>query len=336
MVRKTAVLALLLAAVWAVAVDHEVRPPMGLQFLYPSSAEALRAAVQQYIDEAAPVQVPGRVVGCVVPNLAMQISGKVAGSAYKAIEPGAYNRVILLAPSHVASFRGCSLPRVTDFMTPIGLVPLDTKSMAKLSVSPLFELRRLVYGGTPYTSPGNRWTPLHESEYAVEVALPYLQHRLGTFTLLPVLVGEFKTVKGEPDDVSFSDAVRRLRECIDGRTLIVASVEFTRFGSKYKYEPFTEDVPAQLAKLDQDAIRHIVNRDAVGLDRYMRDTGNNLHSATTLALFMALLPETALGLPLDNDTSARASGDYDHSVSFASIAFYNPTRPAPADLAATP
>jgi hypothetical protein len=297
------------------------RRPMGANTFYPASPAQLKAALEQYRDAADPVELPGRYVGCMVPHSRMNLSGGVTAAAFKHIEPGQYDRVIVLSPAHTASFRGCSIPKVTHYVTPLGKVPLDEQAIRRLDISSLFTLRSLVYRRSAYTDPNVMRRPVHEVEHGIEVVLPFLQERLGSFELVPVLVGEFKTVTGEPDNRGFGEAIQRIASLIDDRTLVVASVELTRYGQSYGYVPFTDNVQSGLTKLDMDAIKLIQNRDLAGLQEYMGVTGNKLFGVNALVMFMGLLPDTSQGFLLDYDTSGRMANDFEKSTSFASIGF---------------
>ena len=82
-------------------------------------------------------------------------------------------RVVLLGPAHRVPLRGMAFPSVTAFDTPLGVVPLDTRAIARA-----LEL--------PNTGVSDR---AHALEHCLEVQLPFLQTVLKDFELVPFLVG---------------------------------------------------------------------------------------------------------------------------------------------------
>jgi AmmeMemoRadiSam system protein B len=89
--------------------------------------------------------------------------------------------VVLLGPVHRGRLDGLAVSGADGFSTPFGVVLVDD------------ELRRRVLAH-PRVVLDDR---AHAGEHSLEVQLPFLQHTLGTFTLLPLAVGDAR-----PDDVA--------------------------------------------------------------------------------------------------------------------------------------
>ncbi|MCP4640794.1 MAG: AmmeMemoRadiSam system protein B, partial [bacterium] len=266
-----------------------IRWPVGAGVWYPADAQQLHAAVQQYMNDADVVPLPGKVVACIAPNASYGTSGAVAGSAFAALKPGDYDRVIVLAPSNHASFRACSIPGVHYYRTPLGDIPLDGEIIKKLTLSTVFTLRSVVYRKGAYSDPEIRRQAVHEREHAIEVVLPFLQARLGKFKLVPILMGNLNGYRGRFDQRAFETIVKRLREVIDDRTLLVVSTDFTRYGPQYGFTPFNDNVQSRIAALDLKAFGLIQNRDIKGLRTYIKETKNRLPGALCLITLMATL-----------------------------------------------
>ncbi|MBO7721849.1 MAG: AmmeMemoRadiSam system protein B, partial [Kiritimatiellae bacterium] len=66
---------------------------------YPDSAEA----ILKIIAPAAAPEKPSRPAAIIVPHAGYVYSGAVAARAFASLDPGGYDRVIILAPSHCAA-----------------------------------------------------------------------------------------------------------------------------------------------------------------------------------------------------------------------------------------
>ena len=112
----------------------------------------------------------------VVPHAGYVYSGPVAAQAYALLAPwrGHIRRVVVLGPTHRVAVRGLALPDVSAFATPLGRVELDPDAPSRLSGLSQVRVN----------------AEAHAQEHSLEVQLPFLQRALGTFTLVPLAVGE--------------------------------------------------------------------------------------------------------------------------------------------------
>jgi MEMO1 family protein len=112
----------------------------------------------------------------IVPHAGYVYSGPVAGSAYAHIAglAGRVTRVVLLGPAHRMALRGLAYSRADAFRTPLGSVAVDRHALEGLA-----DLPQVREHEGPF-----------EGEHCLEVQLPFLQLTLGTFALVPLLVGD--------------------------------------------------------------------------------------------------------------------------------------------------
>lgn len=188
-----------------------VRPAAWAGQFYPSDPERLREDVTRYLDEGGDRWPGGPVVGLVAPHAGYVYSGAVAGSAYAAVRGGSYDRVVVLAPSHRARFRGASLWPRGAYRTPLGDVPVDEEGGARL-------LRE--GGGLVSDLP-----EAHDREHALEVQIPFLQVALTPFRLVPLVLGSH-------DPAYAASLARLLAETFGSEgteTLYVASSDLSHF-----------------------------------------------------------------------------------------------------------
>lgn len=290
--------------------------PIAAGTYYPADRTQLEADLAKYFAEATAPEPPGRCVACIVPHAPYATSGAIAAAAFKHMKPGDYDRVIVLAPAHHSEFPGCSIPSAQIAITPLSVVPLDTPTIRVLDRSPLIEVRSL-----DYKQHAER-AQLHEQESTVEVVLPFLQHQLKAFALVPMLVGDFENYGGTFSREKLDAVADIIRAQIDERTLIVVSSDFTHFGHNFRYRPFNEQIPENIEALDRKAFNLILARDIAGFEQYLTETQNTICGPNAILLMLRLLPRNAEGQLLSYDFSARITGQTKSSISYASIAFY--------------
>lgn len=150
-----------------------IRKAAVADMFYPGAASHLRADVLRHLEGAAAEPGPAPKA-LIVPHAGYDYSGPVAASAYArlAAHRDLYQRVVLLGPSHHVAIRGLALSGADAFRTPLGDVPLDHEAIAALE-HPAVEVIEGV----------------HRFEHSLEVQLPFLQCALGSFALVPLVVG---------------------------------------------------------------------------------------------------------------------------------------------------
>lgn len=154
------------------------RAPAVAGTFYPSDPQALRTILKSYLhnDEQHSRKLSGVLRAIIAPHAGYVYSGAIAGAAYALLrsEWQRIQRVILLGPAHRVSFRGLALSSATHFVTPLGRVPIDLHAQT--------QLRDLPFVSTLDVA--------HAEEHSLEVHLPFLQEVLGSFSFVPLLVGD--------------------------------------------------------------------------------------------------------------------------------------------------
>jgi AmmeMemoRadiSam system protein B/AmmeMemoRadiSam system protein A len=267
---------------------------------YPGDALALRAEIESLL-AAAPLDDAGAApspCALVAPHAGLRYSGATAAHAFARLPPGV-QRVVVLAPSHRTPLRGAAVDSSSGYATPLGVVPVDVDAVALLAGAGCVGTR------DPFVL-----------EHAIEMQLPFLQVCAPDARLVPVLVGE------RPPDggAALAAAVQTL---LDGRTVVVVSSDFVHYGSRYGWVPFTADVPARIRAVDSAAVDALCRLDAAGFDAMLRRTGATICGRNPLALLLRVLPAGTEGTLLHYDTSGAMTGDWEHSVSYAALAFAN-------------
>jgi len=184
-----------------------VRAPAVAGRFYPGDEATLRAAVDEYLAGAVTTDgAPPKAI--VAPHAGYMYSGAVAASAYAALAEcrAVVRRVVLLGPAHRVALDGIAAPTVDAFRTPLGDVVVDTDARDAIG-----DLAGVVVDDRPHTG-----------EHSVEVHLPFLQHVLTEFRVLPLVVGR-----------ASSDQVAAVLERLWGgpETLIVVSSDLSHYES---------------------------------------------------------------------------------------------------------
>ncbi len=153
-----------------------------------------------------------------MPHAGYSFSGPTAAMAFARLPEEGIRRVILLGPSHHASFSGGALPAegVTAFETPMGTMALDAKAVGML--------RR--HNG--FSGPAGA----HDPEHSLEVELPFIQVVAPDAKLVPILVGS------ESDLETCIEMARSLAGLLDENTVVIASSDFTHHGRQYGWSPY--------------------------------------------------------------------------------------------------
>lgn len=183
-----------------------VRPAAVAGLFYPAGEAALSGEVVRYLARAVTrTETGGAPKALIVPHAGYVYSGPVAAHAYRLLAGArGISRVVLLGPVHHVPVRGLALPEATVFATPLGEIPVDTEAAEAIR-----DLPQVSVNGAA-----------HAPEHSLEVQLPFLQHQLGAFRLLPLAVGD-----ATPEEVA---------ECLERvwggpETLIVVSSDLSHY-----------------------------------------------------------------------------------------------------------
>jgi AmmeMemoRadiSam system protein B/AmmeMemoRadiSam system protein A len=280
---------------------------------FSASAAELRREIAELMPSPRPSAVAG-VCAVLVPHAGYVYSGRVALEVYARLDPQAYDRVVVLGPSHSMGMRDrVSVPDASAIETPLGRVPVDTAFVAAM--------RRL-----PMVISEPR---AHAREHSDQIQVPLLQSVLGNrVPVVTVVVGQFSA----DSQRAFAESLRPL---LDDRTLVVVSSDFTHYGPDYGYVPFTNNVAEKLPALDDQVFARIAARDSDGFHRVLEETGATVCGAMPIGILLALLPPGATARKVAADHSGRMLGDWRNSVGYVGAIFQGKWGRAPAPAAQT-
>ncbi|MDR0931831.1 MAG: AmmeMemoRadiSam system protein B [Victivallales bacterium] len=245
------------------------------------------------------------VKGIIVPHAGYIFSLQTAMAAFAPLKQRSISQVILLGTSHYVGFRGIALSNYTVWRTPFGDLSTALKLIDELkkSQNPLVTFR----------------DDAHEHEHSIEVQLPLIQYFFDNPEILPITVGSLSM----QDVNSLAEIVATLDA---PGTLWVISSDFTHYGTRFRYTPFTENVAEQLKAQDHTAAKLICQRNLSGFAEFLAQTGATICGTNPIALWLGILdrldPEqTITGTIVAESNSGELTGDYSNAVGYEAISF---------------
>jgi hypothetical protein len=288
-----------------------VRVPAVAGLFYPAEAPVLSKTIHELLASAPSHYIP-RLRGLICPHAGYEFSGQTAACAYKTLPGRDVQTVIVMGPSHYASFQGVSLPNADAYQTPLGVVPISEKAKQLVGTVPFVQEPLCLVERPPWWthSPKPAPAPGEDTpetwEHSVEVQVPFLQETLTHFKILPIIFGEV-----DPEQVA-----KALAGQIDDKTIIVASSDLSHY---YPY--------AVAKDLDNRCIQAILRLDID--DMKTQEACGKLPILTLMHLAREKGWKAQL---LDCRNSGDVTGEKDRVVGYGAIAFYEPVPETYGDL----
>jgi len=247
---------------------------------YPGQPDVLRRTLKGYLADAEKVELEGELKALISPHAGYAYSGPTAAYAYKQLEDGpsttlrrgsgqgsghrpAFDTVAVLSPLHQAYLGRFAVTKASHYETPLGLVEVDAELVEALGKE--VTLNRAGFDG----------------EHSLEIQLPFLQQVLGTFTLLPVMLGEPLTSdRGLAACRELGAALAKLMR--DRKALIVASTDLSHL---YDYD--------DVVRHDRVMVELVERFDIEGLARALIE--GRCHACGGAPVVTTLLTAQALG-----------------------------------------
>ena len=231
---------------------------------YPGQPDVLRRTLKGYLADAEKVELEGELKALISPHAGYAYSGPTAAYAYKQLENGhAFDTVAVLSPLHQAYLGRFAVTKASHYETPLGLVEVDAELVEALGKE--VTLNRAGFDG----------------EHSLEIQLPFLQQVLGTFTLLPVMLGEPLTSdRGLAACRELGAALAKLMR--DRKALIVASTDLSHL---YDYD--------DVVRHDRVMVELVERFDVEGLARALIE--GRCHACGGAPVVTTLLTAQALG-----------------------------------------
>lgn len=290
------------------------RPTLYAGSWYEADQSKLSLQLNQYIDSAAhdvginSADIKSEpLLAVIAPHAGYIFSGRTAAYSYELAKGRGIKRIFLLGPSHHVSLFGAALPTASKFATPLGDLEVDTDTIEQLASYPMFSTNAEV----------------HTVEHSLELQLPFIKQIFGAAKIVPIVIGQLA------DESEIRLVAEILKGYVTEHDLVVVSSDFTHYGPRFEYVPFTENVRQNIDQLDMEAFKHLANADVSQLIEFVRRTRATICGIYPCAVLRAMLPVNSHTTLLNYTTSQDAMpDDADHSVSYLAVAFSGASWPA--------
>ena len=200
---------------------------------YPSDKKEIEKLIESF-----PKGNERKVLGLVVPHAGYAYSGKTAALGFSSVEKK-FETVIIIGTNHNAL--GMVSVSGEEWKTPLGTLKPDIELIREITEDSIIEVDE----------------ESQKMEHSIEVQLPLMQHFFKEFKIVAISINPyyFDVVTCKDVGEKIAEAVKKLNRNV----LIVASSDFTHYGSSYGYVPFDcSKAPEKVKELDMNVINKIL------------------------------------------------------------------------------
>ncbi|HLF90459.1 MAG TPA: AmmeMemoRadiSam system protein B [Anaerolineales bacterium] len=266
-----------------------IRPSPIAGTWYPGQPAPLRAEISRYLAGVGEPIREGKLHAIIVPHAGYYYSGPVAAHAFACLRGLHPDLVAVVSPLHSPHPAAVLTSAYDAYATPLGPVEVDRKSIARVDQA----LR-------PHL--GSGLFPLaKDPEHSLEIELPFLQHLLGEFHLLPIMLRDqrWETARAVGD---------ALAEVLTGKNvLLVASSDLSHFYPQPVAKKLDGEILSRIEALDPEGI---IKADDEGLG-FACGRG-----AIAAVLWAACRLGANQARVLHHATSGDVNGDFDRVVGY--------------------
>jgi len=285
---------------------QKTRPPAVAGSFYPGDAKELAKVVDGFLAKAVVEPLAGPLVALVAPHAGYEYSGQVAAHAFALLKGRKIDRVVVISPCHIEAFEFSAIYDGDAYATPLGPIPIDKEFARRLvAQSPLIKISGRGHGIVQ-----------GRGEHSLEVELPFLQRVLGSFKLVPIVMGDQRYEVERALGVALAKAIQQGRPAGSpppADTLIVASSDLSHF------HPYDEAV-----RLDRKVLNALEEWDYFNMSHnFERRLWEACGGGPIVAAMIAaerLQANRAKVLKYAN--SGDTAGDKSRVVGYAAAAFY--------------
>lgn len=282
-----------------------LRKPTFAGSFYYSDPKILKVKVEKLIGTVKSKK--GRdIIAAIVPHAGYEYSGYVAGKIYAELSRSpAPQTVILIGPNHNAIGSSIALYHEGEWETPLGRVEVDKEFSALI-----MKKSRIIY-------PDQN---AHLTEHSLEVQLPFLQTIYSNFKIVPILMKGINIIK---ESNELMGAILDASYELGRKIVVIASSDFTHYGTSYMYSPYKANAISQVEKQDKKSIEFIEKLNEVNFLKEVAE--KNLSYCGYVPIVCAIIYARSLkckkGELMNYDTSSSHGGDKENFVTYAGIVF---------------
>ena len=265
---------------------------------YSSNPQQLNTDIQQYLNNCKS-QCSHSINTLILPHAGYRYSGTTALEGLQHIQNQSFDNIVILGPSHHHYLENkASTLSYRAYETPLGKRAINNGISKTLLEHPYIIEKHNI----------------HRPEHSIQIMLPLLQHCNIQGDIIPLIIGQcdYPTIK---------EIATLLRPYINSTTLLIISSDFTHYGAAFSYLPFQENIPDNLKKLDGMGIEFIQAQDKDGFHQYLDKYKPTICGRYAIQIALELMDKACCQSSLlDYRRSGDMTGDWEHSVSYASIA----------------
>ena len=260
----------------------KIRTSVFHRMFYPAHPQKLTEMMNQFFEQVPDSSLIPKAM--IVPHAGYIYSGQTAAFGFKnLLKTHQIKTVVVVAPSHQHFFEGIALTKATKFQTPLGSVTINQAACEKL----LQEFHCVHVCEMAF-----------DREHALEVQLPFLQHTLHQFELIPLIIGQ----------ISHQQLAKVLLSVWNGEhTLIVISSDLSHY----------------LPYMTANQIDH-ATKEAIECCAIEKISAEQACGQTGILAMLDIAKQKGLAIKcLDLCNSGDMAGDRDRVVGYASFHFYD-------------
>jgi MEMO1 family protein len=273
-----------------------LRPPMFAGTFYSLDPEMLKKELEACF-RIKPKYLKKKIKAAIVPHAGYMYSGSVAAHVYSMLEK---TNCLILGTNHSGMGSDFALMKKGLWKTPLGEVAIDESVADKL----VKECNLIEYDAIP-----------HENEHSIEVQLPFLQFKFGSyFKFVPLTVlSEFADKNLLENSKIVGKAIGKVLKEEREEWIVLASSDFSHY------------IPQSMAeKTDRYAIKSILK---MSEDMFIKAANEKRASICGIgAITTAMAAAKEMGAKnaelLKYATSGDVTGEHHSVVGYASIIFY--------------
>lgn len=226
---------------------YAIRQPRAAGIFYNSDKHSLERDVKSFFTgKNGPKKMrESKIVGLITPHDKYHLCGTTCAWSFSRVEKANY---IIIGTNHNSIGSNFSIMKEGLWKTPLGEIVIGNKVAEKI----LNKSKMIEYDVIP-----------HESEYSIEVQLPFLQYRFGNdFKIVPILVtNKFSDKDFVNDCKSIGKAIAHSIMTEKEKWIIVATSDFSH-GSKKKIEKSDKAIINSIKNLSENKFFDAVHKNS--------------------------------------------------------------------------
>lgn len=210
----------------------KIRDSMFAGRFYPADSSELKRKIGTMIEKAERNRDNTLKTG-IVPHAGIVYSGWTAAHLYSMIDPDAYERIVIIGPSHHHLFSGFAMADYDKWHTPLGPLDTDRDFQKKLLCDSIITDNRV-----------------HDNEHSLEVQMPFVRYIAGDrLKVVPILMGR-------QNRKHINTMLEKIAEQDSGDTLFLASSDLYH---GYDYDEGNEIDNSTIGEIEQNSMKKFLD-----------------------------------------------------------------------------